>query len=80
MNRDPNQAAYEKLRDYIARTYPPGRFVALAGGKIVADADTLKELCADLRKAGVDPNQAMAVQAGVEYPEEVTILGTGFTP
>lgn len=37
-----NQSAYRQLQGLIARTYPPGRFVAISGGRIVADAETFE--------------------------------------
>jgi hypothetical protein len=72
-----NQAAYRQLRDAIGRTYPPGRFIAISGGKIVADAGSFDELNTVLRKIGQDSTEVLVVQAGVEYPEEAIIFAQG---
>jgi hypothetical protein len=69
-----NQDAYWRLKDTIARTYPPGRFVAIAGGQIVGDAAEFLELHTALLKAGYEPRRVIVVQAGVEYPRKVTLF------
>jgi hypothetical protein len=78
--RQVNQTAYRQLRDSITRTYPPGRFVAIAGGRAVADGETFDELRATLRARGMDPSQALIVQAGVEYPETAVIFAQDLQP
>jgi hypothetical protein len=35
-----NERAYRGLKDHIDRTYPPGHYVALLAGNVVADAPT----------------------------------------
>jgi hypothetical protein len=72
-----NEAAYRRLKPTIDQSYPPGRFVAIDGGQIVADAATLDELLAALTALGKDPKEGLAVQAGVEYPEFAWILLPG---
>ena len=72
-----NQAAFRRLKPTIDRNYPHGRFVAIDGGQVVADAATLDELLAALAALGKDPKEGLAVQAGVEYPEFVWILLQG---
>ena len=37
--RQLNQAAYRRMRDTLGQTFLLGRFVAISGGKVVADAD-----------------------------------------
>lgn len=69
-----NEAAYRRLRDVIRETYPRGRFVAFAGGKIVADAGSFDELDMMLNQTGFDSPDVLIVQAGVEYPENATIF------
>ena len=73
-DRAANHAAYRRLKDAIARTYKPGRFVAISGGQIVADAEGFEELRARLAAAGRDPAEVLVVQAGVEYPETAVIF------
>jgi hypothetical protein len=72
-----NQMAFRRLKDTIARTYPPGRFVAISEGRIVADASSLDALRPLLETLGKDPRQVLAVQAGVDYPESAVIFLLG---
>jgi hypothetical protein len=69
-----NQAAYRRLKESLDQKYPPGRFLALVGGRVIADADSFEELRSRLTAGGHDPAQALIVQAGVEYPEDVVIF------
>ncbi len=73
-DRKVNQAAFQRLKDVIARTYPPGRFVAITGGQIIADADGFREICSILKTEGKDPVHTLIVQAGVDYPEKGVIF------
>jgi hypothetical protein len=72
--RQRNQAAFRQLRDLIRETYPAGRFVAISGGKIVADAARFDELNTILHQRGEHATAVLVVQAGAEYPETVTIF------
>lgn len=36
--RQVNQAAFRQLNGFIQQTYSPGRFLAISGGKVIADA------------------------------------------
>lgn len=69
-----NEAAYRAQKADIDRLYPPGRFLAIAAGKIVTDAETLPGLVEKLKGLGIDPKTTLAVQAGVDYPDFVHIL------
>jgi hypothetical protein len=69
-----NHTAYQGLKATINRTYPRGRFVALHGGQIVADAADFGELGAMLIAQGKNPAEALVVQAGVDYPETAVIF------
>ena len=69
-----DQAAYRRLKGTINQTYPPGRYVAISGGQIVADSDRFAELDSLLKAQGRDPTKVLVVQAGVEYPENETIF------
>jgi hypothetical protein len=71
---DLNQKAYRQLKETIAKTYPPGRYVAISEGRIVADADNFPELDALLKAMGKDPVHVLVAEAGVEDPEYVDIL------
>lgn len=71
-----NQEAYRRLKEQIARTYGKGRFVALSGGAVVADAERFDELRTLLRAKGEDPAKVLIVQAGADYPESAVIFLT----
>jgi hypothetical protein len=73
--RELNEAVYRQLKDTIAKTYPRGRFVAIAGGHVVVDAATFRELQALLQERGYHPPEVMVVEAGDTYPEYVTFIG-----
>ena len=64
--RAANQAAYDRLREEIDKTYPKGRFVALGGGKIVADSETFESMLSRLPQLGWNPRDVMVVQVGHE--------------
>jgi hypothetical protein len=72
--RQLNQAAYRQLSGFIQKTYPPGRFLAISGGTIIADAAGFEELNALLHQRGNHSPDVLVVQAGVHYPETVTIF------
>jgi hypothetical protein len=72
--RELNQAAYRQLKDTIAKTYPKGRFVAIAGGQVVADAGGFRELHDLLKERGYHSPEVLVVEAGVDYPEFMWIL------
>ena len=72
--RQKNQDAFRQLRDFIQRTYPPGRFLAISGGQIIADAASFEELDAALYNMGRNSTEILVVQAGVEYPDNVVIF------
>lgn len=68
-----NDAAYRRLKPIIDRIHPKGRFVAIHDACIVADGPALDELDALLRSKGIAPRDALVVQAGEDYPENVTL-------
>jgi hypothetical protein len=72
--RQINQATYRQLRSFIQQTYPPGRYLAISGGKVIADAARFEELNSILDQMGNHSPEVLVVQAGVEYPEAVTIF------
>jgi hypothetical protein len=69
-----NQEAYWQVSETLAGRFGNGRFVAFAGGQIVADAERIQELDSILRAQGHDPREALVVQAGVKYPRTAIIL------
>jgi hypothetical protein len=72
--RQRNQVAFRQLNKFIQQTYPPGRFLSIAGGKIIADAESFAELESTLKTLGQDSVDVLVVQAGVEYPETAVIF------
>jgi hypothetical protein len=74
LQNDPNWVQYRRLKPTIDQRYPPGRFVAIDEGAIVADSDDFLELHEALKKRGKDSRDILVVQAGVEYPEYGIIL------
>jgi hypothetical protein len=78
--RQLNQAAFRQLSIHIQQTYPPGRFLAISGGKIVADAARFDELNAMLHQLGNHSAEVLVVRAGVDYPETVTIFAQDGRP
>jgi hypothetical protein len=74
---DLNEPAYRRLKDHIDRTYPPGRYVALLAGNVVADAPTFEEMQAKLDSIQPDPLRGFVIQAGVDYPAYEVIRQRG---
>lgn len=69
-----NRAAYRRLSDAINHRYQRGRYVAIAGGEIIADAAQFGELESSLHAIGRDSVDVLVVQAGVDYPESAVIF------
>jgi hypothetical protein len=69
-----NGAAYVCLKETISRTYPHGWFVGIADEQVVGAAADFRALESLLRTQGKDPRRVLVVQAGVDYPEHVTIF------
>jgi hypothetical protein len=69
-----NHAAYHRIKKTIDETHPRGWFVAIADDQVVAAAVDFHELEGMLRIDGRDPRSVLVVEAGVDYPEEVTIF------
>ena len=69
-----NQIAFRKLAAFIGQSYPNGRFLAIAGVRIVADGASFGELDVSLHATGHDSPDVLVVQAGVEYPESAAIF------
>jgi hypothetical protein len=75
-----NQAAYRQLSGLIQKTYPPGRFVAISGGQIIADAASFGELNSILLGMGKHSPDVLVVQAGTDYPETAVIFAQDSHP
>jgi len=72
--RSQNQASFQRLRSKIEATYAKGRFVAIADGRILADAASFEDLEAALRATGRKRGQSLVVEVGAELPEYVNIF------
>jgi hypothetical protein len=72
--RQRNQVAFRQMKELLGRAYPAGRFVAISGGQVVADADRLDDLQSLVRQQGGDPRQVLMVQVGADYPETAVIF------
>lgn len=62
-----NDRAYSRLKTYIDKTYPPGHYIGIVGGKIVADTSDFDTLDAKLDLIENRPAHSMVVEAGVNY-------------
>ncbi len=69
-----NNAAYQRHKETVDRTYPKGWFVGIGDEQIVGDAGTFRELERLLRDRGCDPRHVLVVEAGITYPEYATIF------
>ena len=70
-----NQAAFPALEPVIEANYPPKQFVAIAGGKIVADDADFDKLGEKLIALGIDPMHSLVDRVGEPMPEYVELLG-----
>jgi hypothetical protein len=73
-----NHATLRRLKKMIDAAHPQGWFVGIADDQIIAAAADFHELEDMLRAKGRDPRSVLVVEAGIEYPEYVTIfIGRG---
>ena len=73
-HRTINEAALPALKPVIDANYPPKQFVAIAGGKIVADDADLYALRDKLYAIGVDPMDTIVDRVGEEWSDEEIII------
>lgn len=69
-----NSLAYQRLKESICKTIPAGWFIGIADDQVVGSAEDFSALLAILRANGKDPRSVLVVQAGVDYPDSVTIF------
>lgn len=69
-----NQAAIHQLKAEIDARYPPKQFVAIFGGRIVADDADPEQLLTKLAALGIDPMDSLIDQAGEDTLSELFIL------
>ena len=56
-----NEAAFRQMNDFIEKTYPRGRFLAISGGKIIAGAVNFEGLNSLLLKMGNNSPEVLVV-------------------
>jgi hypothetical protein len=71
---DRNNAGYLRMKETIKQTYPHGWFIGITDDRIVGAAAEFCDLELQLRSQGIDPRTVLVIEAGVEYPEYVTIF------
>lgn len=69
-----NEAAFPNLKPIIEANYPPKQFVAIAGGKIVADDVDLFKLRDRLIAMGIDPMDTIVDRVGEEWSDEELVI------
>lgn len=69
-----NSAAYGRLKQSISQSYPHGWFVGIAEEQVVGAAADFRALESLLLDQGKDPRQVLVVQAGMDYPDYITIF------
>jgi hypothetical protein len=62
------------MKAAIDKNYPQGWFVAIADDQVIGAAADFHSLEGILRERGADPRNTLVVEAGVDYPEHVTIF------
>jgi hypothetical protein len=72
--RAAGDAENRQLKAEIDARFERGRFVAIEGRLVVADASGFNELVGLLKSQGLDPQRMLIVQAGEEAPTEACIL------
>ena len=71
---DQNQTAYQTLRDVIDSQYPAGQFVAIDGGRVIADAESFDALRSRIQALGKIAEETFIVQARASHPQQVVIF------
>jgi hypothetical protein len=66
-------AVYRRLKSTIDAKYPHGWFVAI-DDDVIASAPDFQSLEESLCTSGRDPRKVLVVEAGVNYPDYVTIF------
>ena len=63
-----------RVKAAIDLEFPAGRFVAVQGERVVADAESHARLVDVLQSKSLSPKDLMILQAGVEYPKTAIIF------
>jgi len=69
----PTGQRFADIQRDVAARFPAGRFVAVEGGSVIADAESHAKLVEKLRSQGKSPQGLVVIQAGAEYPASAVI-------
>jgi hypothetical protein len=70
----PSGERYTTEKAAVDRQLPAGRFAAVEGDVIIAEADTHRQLVALFAEQGRSPKDLVILQAGIDYPATATIF------
>ena len=70
----PSGERYSAAKAEVDRKLPAGRFAAVEGGAIIADAESHRRLVELLRSQGRSAKDVLILQAGAEYPSSAIIF------
>lgn len=73
-NQESEAGSFASIKAAIDANYPPGSYVAIAEGHVVAFAASFSELERLLHQQGRDPRDMLVTEAGAPHPECVTIF------
>ncbi len=69
-----NEAACDRMKDELERTYPSKQFVAFGHGQVIGDSADFFELMGVIERQGRDPREVMVVRIGDEEMDGRTIF------
>jgi len=72
--QQPTGERYADAQAEVDRKLPAGRFAAVEGGAIIADAESHRRLVELLRSQGRSAKDVLILQAGAEYPFSAIIF------
>lgn len=62
--QDANEAAHDRLKEELERTYPLKHFVAFGHGQVIGASADFFELIGVIRGQGRDPREVMVIRIG----------------
>ncbi len=74
VERTPDELAYRRDRPELLNRFPPKRFVAYGGGKLIADTESFEAMLVKLRELGWAPRTTMVFRIGDEVYDYLDIL------
>jgi len=73
-----NEAAHDRMKDELERTYPKKQFVAFGHGQVIGDSADFFELMGVIEHQGRNPREVMVVRIGDEELDGGTIFSPVF--